>query len=207
MALKRIRQLAALVTLCITFAAWANNPTVVIHTDIGDITVELYPDAAPVTVANFLRYVDAGLYRDSSFYRVVTLDNQSHQPVKIEVIQGGRGMSDTPPPFPPIRHETTQETGLTHHRGVISMSRLEPGSASSEFFICVTNQPELDFSGKRYPDGQGFAAFGQVIDGMDVVSRIQQLDTDTPDPNHPSYAGGQMLLQPVRIANVQRKAH
>lgn len=206
MTVKIIRRLAGILALSGCFNAWADNPEVIIHTTAGDITVELYAGAAPATVANFLRYVDAGLYRDSSFYRVVTMDNQSHQPVKIEVIQGGRGISDEPAPFPPVVHETTLDSGVTHRKGVISMSRLEPGTATSEFFICVTDQPELDYGGKRYPDGQGFAAFGKVTDGMDTVLRIQRRETDTPDPGNPSYAGGQMLLQPVVIESIQRVA-
>lgn len=184
-------------------AVRADNPRVTMLTGAGAITLELYPEAAPVTVANFLRYVDAGLYRDSSFYRVVRLDNQAHQPVKIEVIQGGLGMTGDAPPFPSIAHETTRDTGIRHRAGVISMSRLEPGSASSEFFICVSDQPELDYGGERYPDGQGFAAFGRVVAGMEVVRDIQRMATDTPDPAK-GYASGQMLLQPVRIRDISR---
>lgn len=195
------RLVAGILTLLAAVAAWGDEPRVIVHSNAGDIILELYPEAAPKTVANFLRYVDAGHYRDSSFYRVVRLDNQSHQPVKIEVIQGGMGIIEAPPPFSPIAHETTRDSGIQHLAGTISMSRLEPGSASSEFFICVTDQPALDFGGKRYPDGQGFAAFGRVVSGMEVVRRIQAGATDHSDSG---YARGQMLQEPVQIHDILR---
>lgn len=169
------------------------NPRVVIRTDLGDIKVEIYERQVPVTAANFLRYVDAGLFKEASFYRVVKLENQPNNEVKIEVIQGGLGFSDEERPFPPIEHETTDKTGLLHKDGTISMARLAPGSADSEFFICIGDQPELDFGGKRNPDGQGFAAFGRVIEGLDVVRKIQR----QPDE-------GQMLKQRVMIENMER---
>jgi peptidyl-prolyl cis-trans isomerase A (cyclophilin A) len=144
-----------------------------IQTSLGTITIELYPDKAPVTVANFLRYVDAHLYDSSSFFRAVRLDNQPNNNVKIEVIQGGN--VDSLKQFPPIAMETTEKTGLHHLDGTISMARSTPSSATCSFFICINDQPSLDFGGKRNPDGQGFAAFGKVISGMDVVKKIQQL--------------------------------
>jgi peptidyl-prolyl cis-trans isomerase A (cyclophilin A) len=181
--------------LCWLGFSWTGgeNPVVLIKTDLGDIKVEVFAGKAPVTAANFLRYVDAGLFKDSSFYRVVRMDNQPQNLVKIEVIQGGLGFSDVDRPFPPIAHETTAKTGIFHKNGVISMARSEPGSATSEIFICIGDQPELDFGGNRNPDGQGFAAFGRVIEGMDVVRKIQQ----QPDEN-------QMLKEPVKIANIER---
>jgi peptidyl-prolyl cis-trans isomerase A (cyclophilin A) len=179
-------------------------PRVLIETDAGAITLELYQDAAPVTVNHFLRYVDGNHYSRGAFYRVVRLNNQAQNPVKIEVIQGGLGMDAGTPPFKPIAHESTRATGVRHTAGVISMARLEPGSASSEFFICVTDQPELDYGGHRNPDGQGFAAFGKVIEGLEVVRRIQQLKTDTPAPGQLEYTSGQMLLEPVRIRGIKR---
>jgi peptidyl-prolyl cis-trans isomerase A (cyclophilin A) len=171
----------------------AANPRVVIKTEFGDIKVEIFEKKAPVTAANFLRYVDAGLFKGASFYRVVKLDNQPNNAVKIEVIQGGLGFSDEERPFPPIEHETTDKTGILHKDGIISMARNAPGSATSEFFICVGDQPELDFGGRRNPDGQGFAAFGRVIEGHDVVRKIQQ----QPDE-------GQMLKQQVMIKGIER---
>ncbi|MGZ5499056.1 MAG: peptidylprolyl isomerase, partial [Candidatus Aminicenantales bacterium] len=95
--------------------------------------------------------------------------------------------------FPPIAHETTARTGLRHVDGAISMARDKPGTAASSFFICINAQPELDFGGRRNPDGQGFAAFGRVLQGMDVVRVLQALP-----------ARGQQLTPPVKIISVRR---
>ena len=149
------------------------NPKVVIETTLGEITLELFPSEAPVTVENFLRYVQDGTYDSSAFYRTVTLDNQPNNDVLIEVIQGGAWKTLDIEKFQPITHETTQETGIKHINGTISMARNGPGTATTEFFICINDQPELDFGGKRNSDGQGFAAFGQVVSGMDTVIDIQ----------------------------------
>jgi peptidyl-prolyl cis-trans isomerase A (cyclophilin A) len=102
------------------------------------------------------------------------MDNQPNNDVKIEVIQGGLGWGEQIERLDSIPMETTEETGIKHLNGTISMARSTPGSATSEFFICVGEQPELDFNGLRNPDGQGFAAFGKVIKGMDVVHKIHQ---------------------------------
>lgn len=150
------------------------NPKVSIETGLGNIVVELYPEKAPVTVSNFLQLVDDRIYSGASFYRVVRMDNQPDNEVKIEVIQGGLKEDSLIDGFSPIVHETTEQTGIKHLDGTISMARMEPGTASTEFFICVGDQPELDFGGKRNPDGQGFAAFGKVVKGMDVVRAIQR---------------------------------
>lgn len=120
-------------------------------------------------------------YDGGAFYRVVTMRNQPTSPVKIEVIQGGLD-GDSTKRLPAIAHETNDKTGIKHLDGTISMARGMPGSASSEFFICINAQPELDFGGTRNPDGQGFAAFGHVVQGMDVVRRIQQSPADTAPP-------------------------
>ena len=169
------------------------DPEVTIKTEYGDIVVELYAGKAPVTVSNFLKYADSKLYMNTSFYRVVRMDNQLRDSIKIEVIQGGRRNEENNG-FPAIRHETTSETGIHHLNGVISMARSAPGTATSEFFICVGDQPELDFGGKRNKDGQGFAAFGKVIAGMDVVAKIHSLN-----------APGQYLENPVKILSIKRK--
>ena len=150
--------------------------TCLIKTELGNITIELYPAKAPITVANFLNYVDAHLYDSSSFFRAVTLQNQPNNAVKIEVIQGGN--VDSLKDLAPIPMETTKQTGLLHKDGTISMARSTPASATSSFFICINDQPSLDFGGKRNPDGQGFAAFGKLIKGMNVVKKIQQLHPD-----------------------------
>lgn len=172
-------------------ASVADRPLVLMRTERGDIVVEVDLERAPVTAANFLRYVDAGLYDGSTFHRTVTLANQPDDTVRIEVIQGGQLARERE--FPPIAHETTAATGLKHVDGAISMARSKPGSAASSFFICVNDQPELDFGGRRNPDGQGFAAFGRVVRGMDVVRAIQALP-----------ASGQQLAPPVKIVTVRR---
>ncbi len=168
-----------------------------IQTSLGKIVLELSPQA-PITSANFLRYVNENRYHGASFYRTVRLDNQSYSPSKIEVIQGGLGMEDHPAKLPNISLETTAQTGLKHLNGTVSMSRLDADTAHSEIFICIGAQPELDFGGQRHPDGQGFAAFAQVIEGMDVVLEIQAQPSggDTPPVQ------GQWLLEPVLIESV-----
>jgi peptidyl-prolyl cis-trans isomerase A (cyclophilin A) len=149
-------------------------PRVVIETEHGTITVEIDTAHAPGTSANFLHYVDNGFYDGGRFHRVVTPDNQPNDPVRIEVIQAGTDPARDGERNPPLALERTTVTGLKHLDGTISMARFSPDSAVSDFFICIGDQPELDFGGKRNPDGQGFAAFGQVVDGMDVVRTIQQ---------------------------------
>lgn len=163
-----------------------------IKTTEGSIFLELYSDKAPKTVANFLQYVDAGLYDQASFFRVCNPQNEAGREIQIEVIQGG--LMDESNDFPPIHIETTKQTGIKHKDGVISMARDKPHSATNSFFICIGNQPELDFKGKRNPDGQGFAAFGKVTQGMDVVREIQkQKDTS------------QYLVNPIKIVSIRRK--
>ena len=145
-----------------------------VETPLGDFVIEVDPRVAPLTVANYLRYVDGGYLDKAQVYRLVTLANQSTDTAhKIEVVQWGLNVQDDKDaPSPPIAHETTQQTGLKHRDGTVSMARAAPGTAGSEFFICIGDQPELDFGGHRNPDGQGFAAFGQVVQGMDVVRAL-----------------------------------
>jgi len=171
-------------------------PHFIIETELGNIEIEVNTQHAPVTAANFLRYVEAGYYNDSKFYRTVTMSNQPDNDVKIEVIQGGLGMDQITgkAKFPPVPLERTTQTGLSHLDGTVSMARLAPDSATSEFFICINDQPELDFGGKRNPDGQGFAAFGRVVRGMDVVRKIQK-----------SSKREQQLTPAIRIVRVTRK--
>jgi peptidyl-prolyl cis-trans isomerase A (cyclophilin A) len=165
---------------------------VLIRTEAGDIEVEL--DAkAPNTVANFLRYVDGGFDDGGRFHRAVKADNQPDNKVKIEVIQGGINPVKEKEEFPPVKLERTRDTGLKHTDGTISMARDGPDTATSDFFVCVGEEPELDFGGKRNPDGQGFAPFGKAVTGMDVVRKIQQ-----------SPAEGQTLKPPVKIISVTR---
>jgi len=162
-----------------------------IKTSLGNIQVELYSEKAPVTVANFLKYVNHRLYDGTTFFRACTPENEKEREIKIQVIQGG----DVPEgkSFDPITIETTQQTGIHHLNGTLSMARDTPNSATSSFFICIDDQPELDFAGKRNPDGQGFAAFGKVTKGMNVVRKIQaQKDKD------------QYLVNPVKIISIRR---
>lgn len=160
-----------------------------ISTALGPIVVELYPDKAPETVANFLQYVEKGAYDGSTFFRVCTPGNEADRTIQIQVIQGGNVSEDQL--LPPIPIETTRSTGMLHKNGVLSMARLDPNSAQSSFFICIGDQPELDYGGKRHPDGQGFAAFGKVLEGMDVVKQIQGME------NRDQY-----LLEPVLIRHI-----
>ena len=145
------------------------------NTVYGSIYVKLFVKEAPTTCNNFLRYIDEHRYKDFHFYRTVTMSNQPMSNIKIEVIQGGLGFEKHPLKLPPILHETTNATGIKHMNGTISMARIEPGSASSEIFICINDQPELNYGGRRNIDGQGFAAFGKVIKGLNVVKVIHSL--------------------------------
>ena len=166
----------------------------------GDIEIDLYLDRAPVTAGNFLELVDNGSLDGGSFYRVVTYENDRGSP-KIEVIQGGLGGA-AEGEFETIDHESTAGTGILHKDGVISMARGEVGTASTEFFICIGDQPGLDHGEMRNADGQGFAAFGQVVSGMDVVRRINGLSADAESDS--DYTRGQILGEPVPINSVQR---
>lgn len=160
-----------------------------ISTSLGDIFVDLYAKKAPLTVANYLQYVEQNLYDKSSFFRVCNPNNEADRQVKIEVIQGGDVSEEDQ--FSPIEIETTELTGILHKNGTISMARSEPNTATCSFFICINDQPELDYGGKRNPDGMGFAAFGKVTKGMDVVKKIQmQKDKD------------QFLISPVMIDEI-----
>jgi peptidyl-prolyl cis-trans isomerase A (cyclophilin A) len=167
---------------------------VVVRTALGSIEIEVDRAHAPATAANFLRYVDGGFYDGGRFHRAVKLDNQPGAAVRIEVIQAGIDPARAKEGFPPIALERTSATGLAHEDGVVSMARAEPDTATSDFFVCIGDKPSLDFGGARNPDGQGFAAFGRVVAGMDVVRRIQGAPAE-----------GQKLTPPVAILGVARK--
>lgn len=169
----------------------------IINTDLGPIEIELYADKAPITVENFIRYIQEGGFDSGRFYRVVRIDNDNGSP-KIEVIQGGANPDFEG--FPAIPLETTQQTGIQHLDGVLSMARGEPNTATSEFFICVGPQPSLDFGGQRNPDGQGFAAFGRVVIGMHIVNKIHQIRKAVVVVDE--YVKGQILAEPVIINNI-----
>lgn len=171
------------------------NPHVVIETGLGDIEVELYPGQAPKTVAAFLSYVDSGLYKDCSFYRVLNDENQPSNAPKSELIQGGiwKTNNKKASSLPGIPHEPTSQTHILHKNGTISLARAAPGTAGSEFFICVGDQPGFDYGGENNPDKQGYAAFGKVVKGMNIVKQIY---------NRPEV--DQSFRPPVDIYNIKR---
>lgn len=150
------------------------TPAVEVTTDLGNFVVEVYPDKAPLSAGNFLEYVDKGYLGEGSLYRITTLTNEPHKPFPIEVIQFGwkwlEGAKGAP--IPPIAHESTVLTGLTHKKGTISTARFELDNGGYAFFICMRDEPDLDHGGRRHPDGQGFAAFGRILSGWDVVESI-----------------------------------
>ncbi|MFT3979835.1 MAG: peptidylprolyl isomerase [Ferruginibacter sp.] len=170
----------------------SGEPTVVIETEYGDITVALFADKAPKTVAAFLTNVDAGLYKGGSFYRVLKDDNGSSA-YNQGVIQGGVFESKPGTTTKMIEHESPKQTGITHENGTISMARTTPGSASSEFFICIGDQRQFDSSSRGNSDGLGYAAFGRVVNGMDVVRNIQNVKSS-----------GDRFLKAVTIDNIER---
>ena len=174
----------------------SDNPHVEIQTRFGDIELELYAKKAPKTVAAFLSYIDSGFYDRSSFYRVMNQDNQVIDSWKAELIQGGLWKTNykKATTLPGIPHETTKQTGIKHTNGVISMARLDPGTATTEFFICVGDQPGFDFGGENNEDGLGYAAFGKVVKGDDVLQKIY----NQPERN-------QSFDPPVHIFKIVRK--
>ena len=190
--MKNIKSSWFLVLLALALNINAQNSLIEINTELGKITIELYDKKAPITVANFLQYIDEHRLDSSTFYRVVRVDNQKDNPVKIQVIQGGLFEDEHPKMLHPIKHESTEETGIKHLKGVISMARYGPGTATSEFFICMGNEPELDAGGIRNSDGAGFAAFGKVIEGMDVAEKIHQSKVDD------QYLNPRILIYSVR---------
>ncbi len=173
--------------------AAAELPLIRLATELGEIKIEVDVHRAPATAANFLRYLDGGFYDGGRFHRTVKPDNQPDNKVKIEVIQAGINPEREKEGFPPVALQRTSVTGLRHKDGTVSMARLGPDTATSDFFICIGDQPELDFGGKRNPDGQGFAAFGRVLQGMDVVRKIQQAPAE-----------GQRLTPAVKILRAKR---
>jgi len=168
---------------------------VVIQTRFGDIEAELYPEKAPATVAAFLRNVDSGYYRNTSFYRILRDDNQVTGTLHSYLVQGG--LWETKPALeqrlPLIPHEPTNKTGLRHIAGALSMARNTPGTASSEFFICLKDQPGFDYGGENNPDGQGYAVFGKIVSGMKTVQEIYR---------QPEYE--QQLTPTITILDIKR---
>lgn len=173
-------------------------PQVKIETPQGDIVVELAVDKAPITARNFLKYVDRGLFNGATFYRASR--PPGYTATDYGSIQGGL-QNDPKKVLPPIAHEPTTRTGLKHENGTISMGRHAPGTAQADWFICVGDMGYLDADPKD-PKNPGFAAFGHVVSGMDVVQKILGLPVD---PNRGEGAmKGEMLVKPVRITRVSR---
>ncbi|MGN6438587.1 MAG: peptidylprolyl isomerase [Agriterribacter sp.] len=194
------RYLLIMAAVIMLLAAGCTTPinsdnVVVIQTKFGDIKVELYPDKAPATVAAFLNNIDSGHFKNSSFYRVLRHDNQVTGSPHSYLIQGGLWQSnpELKDRLQRIPHEPTSKTGILHKRGVISMARNEPGTATAEFFICVEDEPGFDFGGDNNVDGQGYATFGRVVDGMETVEKIYR---------QPEYQ--QRFFPPVTILNIQK---
>jgi peptidyl-prolyl cis-trans isomerase A (cyclophilin A) len=172
------------------------NPHIEIQTRIGNIELELFAEQAPQTVHAIVSYIDSGLYKNASFYRVLNMNNQPSDAPKAELIQGGLwNKKDVQRDLlKGIPHETTRQTGILHTNGVISLARQEPGTANTEFFICIGDQPGFDYGGENNPDRQGYAAFGKVVRGMDIVRRIY----DMPDED-------QYFDPPVEIYNIVKR--
>ena len=175
----------------------AANPRVRMETGQGVLMLELFADKAPISCANFLRYVDAGRFDGATIYRAL------HTPgdPTTGLIQGGSRF-DPAHPIPPIAHEPTTQTGILHKDGVISLARRAPGTATSDFFICVGDAPYLDADPSAPGDNLGFAAFGHVTDGMDVARKILALPL-SPTKGGPDMVG-QMLDPAVPIASARR---
>ena len=182
-------------SFCVVSQGQNKRVTVIIQTELGSIEAEIDTLRAPITAKNFLRYVDARHYDGGRFHRTVRMDNQPANKVKIEVVQAGVDPNKETAGFASIKLERTSQTGLHHESGTLSMARDGPDTATSDFFICIGPQPSLDYEGKRNPDGQGFAAFGQVVKGMAIVRKVQA-----------SNAEEQKLLPPIKILKIRRKS-
>ncbi|MBU1377450.1 MAG: peptidylprolyl isomerase [Alphaproteobacteria bacterium] len=176
------------------------NPKVKLETPQGVIVVELFPDKAPITVANYLKYVDRGLFNGATFYRASR--PKGYAGTDYGLIQGGL-QNDPKKVLPPIAHESTIKTGLTHKtNGTISMGRHAPGTAQSDWSITLGDMSYLDADPKDPKTNPGFAAFGQVVEGLDVVQKIIALPTDP--VRGEGAMKGEMLKAPVKITRASR---
>jgi len=201
--------LAWLLLLSLSQTPPAPKPvTVVFETELGAITVEVDVAHAPVTAANFLKYVDGKFYDGGIVNRSVRPDNTIRHDVEIQVIQFQSDPARGRELFPAIPIERTSVTGLKHVDGALSMARGQPDTATSSFSIMIGDQPSLDFGGKRNADGQGFAVFGRVVSGMDVVRKIQASKTSAtglgPTGRPLSYST-ETLDPPIKILSATRK--
>jgi peptidyl-prolyl cis-trans isomerase A (cyclophilin A) len=178
----------------------ASAVIVIFETELGSITMEIDVARAPVTAANFLKYVDGKFYDGGVVNRSVRPDNTIRKDVEIQVIQFQSDAARNRERFAPIPLERTTATGLRHVDGALSMARGGPDSATSSFSIMVGDQFELDFGGKRNADGQGFAVFGRVTAGMDVVKKIHASKTG-PDGAYRT----ETLDPPIKVIRAYRK--
>ena len=178
-----------------------SSPNVILETELGNIEIEVYPKKSPASAADFLYYVDEGLYDGHGFYRTVTPESDNLG-MNMSLIQGGR--LELAPVTADIVHETTEQSGLSHIDGSVGIARGEPGTGSAAFFfINLGDNSFLDFGGSRNPDGQGYAVFGQVVTGLDVAANIQAGAIS--DSEDPVFAPGQRLANPVIIKRAYRK--
>lgn len=174
---------------------------VIMQTQLGAIEIDVYKSRAPLTAENFLYYVDNDLYDAQGFYRAVRPETDPRG-LGMQIIQGGLLSMESV--TAPIDHETTEMSGLSHLDGAVSMARDEPGTGSAAyFFISIGDNTSLDYGGLRNPDGQGYAVFGQVVKGMDVVRAVQLRETK--GPSESEVTAGQFLTEPVKIIQVRRK--
>ena len=183
-------------TSCATTTARQDAPRVVIDTDVGRMVVELDLARAPLSTCNFLSYVNDGDYDGGRFFRTVVRATNAN-PHPIDVIQAATPRGDDDDLHPPIPLERTRDTGLSHVAGTLSMARNGPDTATSSFFIVTQDTPALDFGGGRNPDGQGFAAFGRVVEGLDVARRIQMSPANSEE----------RLTPPVAIRSTRIEGH
>ncbi|MCZ4694567.1 peptidylprolyl isomerase [Ancylomarina euxinus] len=190
----KLHILGLILCSCLSACTKTECSIVVIDTPLGSVELEIYEHKAPITAKHFLYNIDNNIFTKACFYRVVHMDNQEGQEIKIEVIQAGLFHDSIVDQMPCIEHERTDQTGILHKDGVISMARNQPSTACTEFFICVGDQPHLDAGGLRNSDSQGFAAFGKVIKGMDLVRKIQKQKEE-----------GQMLIDRIPIISIKRK--
>jgi peptidyl-prolyl cis-trans isomerase A (cyclophilin A) len=197
-----MRASAAAIILAAAQASSTPNPIVVFETEKGAIEIEVDPVHAPLSAANFLKYVDGRFYDGGTINRAVRPDNTTRHDVEIQVIQFQIDRERRREQFPPIPLERTSATGLKHVNGAVSMARAAPDTATASFSIVIGDQPEMDFRGKRNPDGQGFAVFGRVVKGMDVVRTIQA----SPTGQRGAY-GSETLDPPIKIVKAYRIPH
>ncbi len=164
------------------------NPVVVVETNLGTFKIELYPDKAPITVENFLKYVESGFYKDLIFHRVIPNF----------VVQGGgfdENLNYKTPLFPPIKNEA--QNGLKNLRGTVAMARTaDPDSATSQFYINLSDNYKLDYGDPEAVDPYGYTVFGKVIEGMSVVEKISRI------PTHTTKGMSDVPVAPIKILNM-----